>query len=88
MTKPINPAQRTHVQAVLDDVHEHFINAVKEGRGARLKSNDPAILSGLFWSGAQAVKIGIADRTGGIESLKRELKLDKTVNYTVQRNPA
>ncbi|MHA3102986.1 signal peptide peptidase SppA [Acinetobacter sp. ANC 3791] len=87
MTKPINPAQRTHVQAVLDDVHEHFINAVKEGRGARLKSNDPAIFSGLFWSGAQAVKIGIADRTGGIESLKRELKLDKTVNYTVQRNP-
>ena len=87
MTKPINPVQRAHVQSVLDDVHQHFIDAVKEGRGNRLKSNDPAIFSGLFWSGAQAVKIGIADRTGSIESLQRELKLDKTVNYTVQHSP-
>ena len=30
MTKPINPAQQAHVQAVLDNVHTHFINAVKE----------------------------------------------------------
>jgi len=51
MTKPVNPAQREHVQAVLDNVHSHFIAAVKEGRGKRLKSNDSAIFSGLFWSG-------------------------------------
>ncbi|WP_343596612.1 signal peptide peptidase SppA [Acinetobacter sp.] len=87
MTKPINPAQRAHVQSVLDDVHQHFIDAVKQGRGTRLKTTDPAIFSGLFWSGAQAVKIGIADRTGNIESLKRDLKLTKTVNYTVEHSP-
>ena len=87
MTKPINPMQRAHVQSVLDDVHQHFIDAVKQGRGNRLKTNDPSIFSGLFWSGAQAVKIGIADRTGSMETLKRELKLDKTVDYTVQHNP-
>ena len=87
MTKPINLTQRAHVQSVLDDVHQHFIDAVKQGRGTRLKTNDPAIFSGLFWSGAQAVKIGIADRTGNIESLKRDLKLDKTVNYTVEHSP-
>ncbi|MFT4019882.1 MAG: signal peptide peptidase SppA [Acinetobacter sp.] len=87
MTKPVNPQQKQHVQSVLDDVHQHFIDAVKQGRGSRLKSNDPAIFSGLFWSGAQAIKLGIADRTGNIESLKRELKIDKTVNYTVQHSP-
>ncbi|MEB3766252.1 S49 family peptidase [Acinetobacter sp. MD2] len=87
MTKPINPVQRAHVQGVLDDVHQHFIDAVKEGRGTRLKSNDPAMFSGLFWSGAQAVKLGVADRAGNLESLKRELKLDKTVDYTVEHNP-
>ena len=37
MTKPINPVQRQHIQSVLDNVHTHFINAVKEGRGKRLK---------------------------------------------------
>lgn len=87
MTKPVNPAQREHVQAVLDNVHSHFITAVKEGRGKRLKSNDPAIFSGLFWSGEQAVKLGVADRTGSMNSLKRELKLDNVLDYTVQRSP-
>lgn len=53
----------------------------------KLKSTDPAIFSGLFWTGEQAVKLGIADRTGSIQSLKRELKTDKTVNYTVEYSP-
>lgn len=87
MTQPVDPAQKAHVQALLDNVHDHFINAVKQGRGNKLKSNDPAIFSGLFWTGEQAIKLGIADRTGSLNSLKRELKVDKTVNYTIQHSP-
>ena len=87
MTQPVDPAQKAHVQGVLDNVHDHFINAVKQGRGKKLKSNDPAIFSGLFWTGEQAVKLGIADRTGSLNSLKRELKLEKAVNYTIEYNP-
>lgn len=87
MTQPIDPAQQAHVQGVLNNVHGHFIQAVKDGRGNKLKSNDPAIFSGLFWTGDQAVKLGIADRMGSLYTLKRELKLDKTVNYTVVHNP-
>ncbi|WEV49612.1 S49 family peptidase [Acinetobacter sp. ESL0695] len=87
MTKPVNPAQKAHVQGVLDDVHQHFIDAVKEGRGDRLKNADPSVFSGLFWSGSQAIKIGIADKSGNIETLKRTLKISKTVNYTVEHNP-
>ena len=87
MTKPINPAQQAHVQAVLDNVHTHFINAVKEGRGKRLKSNDPAVFSGLFWTGEQAIALGVADRSGSITTLMRDLKVDQKLDYTVQRNP-
>ncbi|KAF1017710.1 signal peptide peptidase SppA [Acinetobacter sp.] len=87
MTKPINPEQRAHIQALLDNVHDHFIDAVKQGRGAKLKSQDPAIFSGLFWTGEQAIKLGIADKAGNMESLKRELKVKKAVNYTVERSP-
>ena len=87
MTKPINPAQQVHVQAVLDNVHSHFIQAVKDGRGEKLKSKDPAIFSGLFWTGEQAIALGIADKKGGLANLKRELKVDQTVNYTVERSP-
>ena len=86
MTKPINPVQRQHIQSVLDNVHTHFINAVKEGRGKRLKTNDPAIFSGLFWTGEQAIQLGVADRSGNITSLMRELKLDNKVDYTIERN--
>ena len=87
MTQPVDPAQKAHVQGVLDNVHDHFINAVKQGRGKKLKSNDPAIFSGLFWTGEQAVKLGIADRVGSLNTLKRELKTDKAVNYTIEYSP-
>lgn len=87
MTQPVNPAQRAHVQGVLDNVHEHFINAVKQGRGKKLKSNDPALFSGLFWTGDQAVKLGIADRIGNLHTLKRELNTDKAMDYTVVHSP-
>ncbi|AWA48475.1 MULTISPECIES: signal peptide peptidase SppA [Acinetobacter] len=87
MTKPINPTQQAHVQSVLDNVHSHFIKAVKEGRGKRLKSNDPAIFSGLFWSGEQAIALGVADRSGSLTTLMRDLKVEQKVDYTVQHNP-
>jgi protease-4 len=87
MTQPVDAVQKAHVQGVLDNVHEHFINAVKQGRGKKLKSTDPAIFSGLFWTGEQAVKLGIADRTGSLNSLKRELKVEKAVNYTIEYSP-
>ncbi|RZJ23996.1 MAG: signal peptide peptidase SppA [Acinetobacter sp.] len=87
MTQPVDATQKAHVQGVLDNVHEHFINAVKQGRGKKLKSTDPAIFSGLFWTGEQAVKLGIADRTGSLNSLKRELKVEKAVNYTIEYSP-
>lgn len=87
MTQPVDATQKAHVQDLLDNVHSHFIEAVKKGRGDKLKSNDPTIFSGLFWTGEQAVKLGVADRFGSINSLKRELKVDKTANYTVQYSP-
>ena len=87
MTQPVDPAQKAHVQGVLDNVHAHFISAVKQGRGNKLKANDPTLFSGLFWTGDQALKLGIIDRLGSMNTLKRELKVDKTVNYTIEYNP-
>lgn len=87
MTQPVDPTQKAHVQGVLDNVHAHFINAVKQGRGEKLKSQDPAIFSGLFWTGDQAVKLGIADRIGSLNTLKRELNIPKAVNYTIEYSP-
>ena len=87
-TQAVNPAEKAHVQAVLDDVHQHFIDAVKQGRGKRLKENTPDLFSGLFWTGDQAIKLGLADKAGSVNSLARELKLqDNVVDYTIQHSP-
>jgi protease-4 len=85
MTKPLDPFEKAHVQSVLDNVHQHFIAAVKTGRGKRLKIDDNTF-SGLFWSGEQAINLGLADKVGYVGSLKRELKLKDTVDYSVEHS--
>ena len=87
MTQPVDAEQKAHVQGVLDNVHNHFINAVKEGRGAKLKSQDPAIFSGLFWTGEQAIQLGLADKAGSLNTLKRDLKIDTALDYTIEHSP-
>lgn len=86
LTRPMTDFERQHVQGMLTNVHNQFINAVKQGRGNRLK-NDPNLFSGLFWSGEQAVGLGLADRTGDIYDLSRALKVEKRYNYTVTDDP-
>ena len=85
-TKPLDPFEKAHVEGVLADVHQQFIAAVKKGRGDRLK-DDGKLFSGLFWTGNQSIKLGLADHTGGINSLSRQLKIDETFNYTQPTNP-
>lgn len=78
-----NLAQEAFAQKMLDNVHEQFIRAVKNGRGNRLK-NDPEIFSGLFWSGEQALKLGLIDGLGSAGSVARDvIKVDEIVDYTV-----
>lgn len=82
MSRPLSEFERQHVQSVLDNTHAHFINAVKQGRGNRLKNPDAnQLFSGLFWSGEQAINLGLADKKGGISTLESQLKLDNVVEY-------
>jgi protease-4 len=69
---PVDPFEKQHVQGLLDNLHKHFINAVKDGRGNRLKENDQ-IFSGLFWSGEEAVELGLADEFGSSSYVAREV---------------
>ncbi len=85
MTKPLDAFEKAHVQSVLDDVHGHFISAVKAGRGKRLKIDDNTF-SGLFWSGQQAINLGLADKVGDVGSLKRQMKLEDAVDYSVDHS--
>jgi protease-4 len=79
---PVDPGQRDAIQANLDEVHQQFIAAVKDGRGDRLKAT-PELFSGLVWNGKRAVEIGLADELGTIETVAREVvKAEEIVDFT------
>lgn len=73
-----------HMQTMLDQLHDQFVKAVKDGRGERL-SDDPALFSGLFWSGEQSVKMGLADGFASPGQVAREIiEAEKIVDFTVE----
>jgi len=79
---PVNEAEKQHLQGVIDSVHRQFINAVKQGRGDRLKET-PDTFSGLVWNGEQAIGLGLADATGDARSVAKDVIGQKeTVNFT------
>ena len=79
---PINPEQKVHVQSLLDQVHQQFIDVVRDGRGTRLAS-DEKIFSGLFWSGEQSIELGLSDYLGNVDYVAREIiGHEKIVDFT------
>ena len=85
---PISDKQRAFAQTMLAQIHQQFITVVKTGRGARLKDT-PEMFSGLFWSGQQAVDLGLADQLGNLNYVAREVvKAEEIVDYTRRDNVA
>ena len=85
---PQTEPQRKHAQAMLDQIHTQFIEVVKKGRGDRLKET-PEMFSGLFWSGQQAVDLGLADSLGSLDGVAREVvKAPDVIDYTQRENVA
>lgn len=83
LSRPLTTFETQHVEKVLDNTHKHFIDAVKKGRGDRLKNpEENKLFSGLFWTGEQSIALGLADKSGSIASLEKQLELDNVVNYT------
>ena len=83
-----DPRQRAYAQAMIDQVHQQFIQTVREGRGARLKES-PDTFSGLFWNGEQAIAMGLVDKLGSLDYLAREvIKAEDVIDYTPRDNVA
>ncbi|NMM05888.1 S49 family peptidase [Polaromonas sp.] len=85
---PQSDKQRAFAQSMLDQIHQQFIGVVKAGRGKRLKET-PEMFSGLFWSGQQAVELGLADQLGNLDYVAREvIKAEEIIDYTRRENVA
>ena len=85
---PQTEAQRKHAQAMLNQIHAQFIEVVRKGRGDRLKET-PEMFSGLFWTGQQAVNLGLADELASFEQVARDVvKAEGVVDYSRRDNVA
>jgi len=85
---PQTEKQRVFAQAMLDQIHQQFIAVVKAGRGERLKET-PETFSGLFWTGQQAVEMGLADQLGNLDYVAREVvKAEELIDYSRKDNVA
>lgn len=80
---PTTPEDYRHMQTLVDDVHEQFIEAVKSGRSGRI-ADDSNIYTGLVWSGQKARDLGLIDDFGSVNGVAREvIGEDNIIDYTI-----
>ena len=85
---PIDEKQRKHAQSMLDDIHKQFIDVVRKGRGKRLKESSD-LFSGLLWTGARSIELGLSDGFGSVDFVAREvIKAEDIVDFTQKENLA
>lgn len=85
---PQQPKQLEHAKLMLQEIHAQFVDTVRKGRGGRLKET-PEMFSGLMWSGAKSVEMGLADGFGTVDSVARDvIKAENIRDYTQKQNLA
>jgi protease-4 len=88
MLDPFTPRKENetmYMQSLLNQVHQQFIQAVKLGRGARLKEA-PDTFSGLVWSGEEAKKLGLADDFATQKDVAKDIiGAEEEINFTPQQ---
>jgi protease-4 len=84
---PEDEHTKAHMQTMLNEIHQQFINSVKQGRGDRLDTSVDGLFSGLIWTGETAVDIGLVDELASASYVAREVIGEETiVNYTVKED--
>lgn len=77
---PFKPEKKEDVErlkALQLEVHETFIELVKERRGAKLK-DDPDLFTGLFWTGRKGLELGLVDALGDMRTTLKQRFGEKT----------
>ena len=83
---PMREQDVKHADAILDNIHQQFIDVVKDGRGDRLADN-PDLFSGLFWSGEQALPLGLIDGLANSSTVARDIiGAEDIIDYTPRPN--
>ncbi len=84
---PVNENANKHLQAMLTNIHQQFIDSVKKGRGDKLKQDINGLFSGLIWTGEQSLEIGLVDELASAGHVAREvIGEEEIVDFTPTDN--
>lgn len=75
MLDPFQPEKQEDIDRLLSvqrDVHESFKDLVISRRQKRLNADADELFSGAFWSGKQAMDMGLVDGLGSVQQVMRE----------------
>lgn len=83
---PMKDKDIQHAHDMLNNIHQQFIDVVKTGRGDRL-ADDPRLFTGLFWSGEQALPLGLIDGLANSSTVARDIiGAEEIIDYTLRPN--
>ena len=66
--RPERPEDLDRLQGLLAELHETFKDWVRTRRAGKLAAPEDQLFTGRFWTGKQAVALGLADRLGEASS--------------------
>lgn len=85
--QPLQETDQEKATALLKAIHAHFIQAVKEGRGERLKGKPGELFSGDYWTGDEAAELGLVDGLCDLdEVMHAHMGVEQFKDYTVPPN--
>jgi len=70
-TREMTPAEREYMQALIDNMHTQFIQAVAAGRHAK-EDDIRAIANGKVWTGEQALSMNMVDQIADFEGAVKD----------------
>lgn len=66
------PADVKRLKALQGDLHESFIDWVKQRRAGKLTADDKTLFEGAFWGAEKALELGLIDGLGEAKTMMRE----------------
>ncbi len=76
--KPEKKADIQYLRSIQDEIHDTFVDMVKERRGDVISGDEKEVFSGRFWTATTGQSLGLVDRIGDIRSIVKERYGEKT----------
>jgi protease-4 len=82
--QPVSEEHQLHAKEMLKEIHEQFIDVVKQSRFEKLQmTKDDRLFSGLVWTGERSKQLGLIDDLSSLRQIVEQvLEADAVLSFT------